>query len=187
MTTDCLLVVDLECTCSDESTPVAEQITPETMEIIEVGAVIANLRGEVLDRFGRFVRPTERPALTEFCSKLTSIQQADVEKAAPLDTVLGQLSTWLDGHRPVLIGWGSWGAFDRRQFERECARKGLANPLSPLPHTNLKQRFAKRRKIQQVGMQRAILMVGLYPLGTHHRGLDDALNIARLVPHALGE
>lgn len=79
MTTDCLLVVDLECTCSDESTPVAEQITPETMEIIEVGAVIANLRGEVLDRFGRFVRPTERPALTEFCSKLTSIQQADVD------------------------------------------------------------------------------------------------------------
>jgi inhibitor of KinA sporulation pathway (predicted exonuclease) len=59
--------------------------------------------------------------------------------------------------------------------------------LAPLPHTNLKQRFAKRRKIQQVGMQRAILMVGLYPLGTHHRGLDDALNIARLVPHALGE
>lgn len=187
MTTGCLLVIDLECTCSGETTPVAEQIAPETMEIIEIGAVIATLHGEVLDRFGRFVRPTERPALTEFCSKLTTIQQADVDTAAPLDAVLGQLSGWLDGHRHTLIGWGSWGAFDCRQFERECARKGFANPLGHIPHTNLKQRFAKRRKIQQVGMQRAILMVGLYPLGTHHRGLDDALNIARLVPHALGE
>jgi inhibitor of KinA sporulation pathway (predicted exonuclease) len=187
MNNGCLLVIDLECTCSDETTPVAEQVAPEAMEIIEIGAVIATLRGEVLDRFGRLVRPTERPVLTDFCSKLTSIQQADVETAAPLDRVLGQLSRWLDGHRPGLIGWGSWGAFDCRQFERECARKGLANPLALLPHTNLKQRFAKRRKIQQVGMQRALLMVGLYPLGTHHRGLDDALNIARLVPHALGE
>lgn len=187
MTSRFLLVVDLECTCSDESSPTAEQVAPEAMEIIEIGAVIATMQGEVLDRFARLARPTERPALTAFCASLTGIRQADVDAAEPLGSALEALESWVSPSSPELSGWASWGNFDRRQIERECARKGLSNPLASLSHTNLKERFATRRRIKQVGMAKALELVGLPLLGTHHRGLDDALNIAQLIPHALND
>ena len=47
---------------------------------------------------------------------------------------------------------------------------------------NLKRQFAKSRKIKEVGMARALQMVGLPLDGAHHRGLDDARNIAKLLP-----
>ncbi len=185
MTEPLLLVVDLECTCSDESTPESQRVSSEQMEIIEIGAVIATLQGAVVDSFGHFVHASERPALTAFCSNLTGIQQTDVAAAASLDAVLGALDQWLEPNRSRLVGWGSWGAFDQRQLDRECSRKGLRNPLTSLPHTNLKAQFAKRRRIRQVGMAKALEIVGLPLLGQHHRGLDDARNIAQLLPYSV--
>jgi inhibitor of KinA sporulation pathway (predicted exonuclease) len=185
MTEPLLLVVDLECTCSDESTPASERVSPEQMEIIEIGAVVATLQGTVVDQFTHFVQASERPALTAFCSSLTGIQQADVNAAEFLDDVLGALDHWLEPNRSRLVGWGSWGAFDQRQLDRECVRKGLRNPLTSLPHTNLKAHFAKRRRIRQVGMAKALEIVGLPLLGQHHRGLDDARNIAQLLHYTV--
>lgn len=177
------LVIDLECTCSDASTPPEVAVPRDAMEIIEIGAVVSTAEGEVLDRFGRFVRPVEHPVLTAFCTELTTIRQADVDKAEPLGAVLRQLAIWLTPTLPRLASWGSWGAFDCNQLTRECERKGVESPLATLPHVNLKAAFAKRRRIRQVGMTKALAIAGLPHAGQHHRGLDDAVNIARLIPH----
>jgi hypothetical protein len=74
--------------------------------------------------------------------------------------------------------WGSWGAYDRRQIERECARQSVAVPLAGLAHRNLKAEFAKTRKIKQVGMAAALQVAEMSLCGEHHRALSDALNIA---------
>lgn len=149
--------------------------------------MIASLQGEALDRFGRLVRPVECPTLTALCTRLTGIRQVDTDGAGPLDTALAELARWLEPHWTSLDGLGSRGAFDRNQLERECERKGLENLLASPTLCNLKGRFAKRRLIQQVGMAKALKLVGLPLLGGHHRGLDDALNIARMLPHAVGK
>lgn len=178
-----LLVIDVECTCSDSRTPEPAQVGPEEMEIIELGAVIATPAGEVLDRFGRLVRPLERPVLTDFCRGLTSIRQADVDAAQPLATVLRELAIWLTATMPRISVWASWGDFDRKQLERERRRKELPSPIADLPHINLKAGFAKQHRCKQVGMAKALEMAGLPLVGQQHRGLDDATNIARLIPH----
>jgi inhibitor of KinA sporulation pathway (predicted exonuclease) len=38
---------------------------------------------------------------------------------------------------------------------------------------------------KKLGMAKALRHVGLELQGTHHRGIDDARNIARLLPHCL--
>ncbi|MDC6237022.1 exonuclease domain-containing protein [Ralstonia solanacearum] len=171
------LVVDLEATC-DENAPDFD------MEIIEVGAVWATPAGAILDTFQSFVRPIERPQLTPFCLALTHIEQDRIDAASSWPTVAAELAEFAQRHAGQC--WGSWGAYDRRQIERENARHGVADPLAGLPHQNLKARFAKARKIKQVGMMTALQIVGLAPQGEHHRALADALNIARLLPWALG-
>jgi len=173
-----LLVVDLECTCDDR-----DALPAGAMEIIELGAVWITAKGELLDSWSRLVKPTERPQLTEFATKLTGIRQADVDLAQPLQAALEGLSHWLEATLPRASAWGSWGAFDANQLARECERKNLHNPLAVLPHRNLKGEFAKTRKIKQVGVQKALTICGMRFEGRHHRGVDDARNIARLVPH----
>ena len=71
-----ILIIDLEATCTDDGS-----IAPEQMEIIEIGACWATDEGSVVDEFQAFVRPMERPELTEFCRQLTHISQADVDAA----------------------------------------------------------------------------------------------------------
>ena len=66
-----LVVVDFECTCVRDAC--AGRKTPWRHEIIEFPAVLIDLDDAAVDpfrapTFHRFVRPTERPRLTEFCS-----------------------------------------------------------------------------------------------------------------------
>lgn len=174
-----ILVIDLEATCCD-----ADTIPPEQMEVIEVGAVWATSAGQIIDRFQSFVRPIASPQLTSFCMSLTHIEQASIDAAPNWPIVAAALAEFAQRYAGQC--WGSWGAYDRRQIERECARHGIADPLAPLPHQNLKASFAKARKIKQVGMATALQIVGLELEGEHHRALSDALNIARLLPWSIG-
>jgi inhibitor of KinA sporulation pathway (predicted exonuclease) len=49
------------------------------------------------------------------------------------------------------------------------------------PHVNLKQQYGSIRKLQRaVGMKNALQLEGLSLEGTHHRGIDDARNIAKI-------
>lgn len=122
--------------------------------------------------------------LTPFCRSLTHIEQASIDRAPSWSTVAFDLAEFAGLHAGEC--WGSWGAYDRRQIERENARHRVPDPLAGLAHVNLKALYAKRRKIKQVGMTKALQIVGLEIEGEHHRALADALNIARLLPWALG-
>ena len=170
-----ILVVDLEATCFE-----APELMPVAMEIIEVGACVLDQQGKVIDRFQAFVRPLERPQLTEFCRSLTGISQTDVDRAVLWPEVANALAAFAARHQ--VTQWGSWGAFDRQQIARDCVRHSCADPLAGIAHRNLKREFAKARRIREVGMSRALTIAGLALEGSHHRALDDALNIARLVP-----
>ena len=170
-----ILVIDLEATCDE-----GDGLAADDMEVIEIGAVWATAEGEVLEEFQALVRPTLHP-ISDFCQALTGIQQADVDTAPLFPVVAAQLASFAQRY-PEATMWGSWGKFDDKQIQRDCQRHGVASPLPALSHVNLKRQFAKSRKIKEVGMARALQMVGLPLDGAHHRGLDDARNIAKLLP-----
>lgn len=47
-------------------------------------------------------------------------------------------------------------------------------------HINLKEEFASVMRVKPCGMSTALKIANLPLVGTHHRGIDDARNIARL-------
>ncbi|WP_316151032.1 3'-5' exonuclease [Cupriavidus sp. BIC8F] len=171
-----ILVVDLEATC-DENAPSFE------MEIIEIGAVWAAADGStVLDCFQAFVRPAVNSTLTPFCAQLTGITQADVDAASLFPAVADALRAFVALHRQPGSTFVSWGEWDSRQLERESQRHGITTPID-LPHLNAKRLFAKKRRIgKAIGMAKACELVGLQLEGAHHRALDDAINVSRLLP-----
>jgi len=174
------LVIDLEATTDEGGWPVAE------MEIIELGASLVNRDGRELDHFQRFVKPARRPHLTPFCRELTRISQAQVDGAATLPEMWPAFERWLQQFAGELQGWVSWGDYDRQQLLLAWQQHGIGSLLAEVPHINLKQRFAKARKLSRpTGLNAALQLAGLHFNGQQHRALVDARNTARLLPLAL--
>lgn len=174
-----LLVVDLEATCCDAGT-----IAKHESEIIEIGAIIVDLisRKEV-SRFNEFVKPVRHPKLTPFCTQLTSIVQAEVDNAKPLADVMNSLKQWLHPFSGSYV-MCSWGNYDRNHIISDCEYFDVDNPIDS-SHLNLKAAFAKKQKIKRCGLQKALGFVGLGFKGQHHRGIDDAHNVVRLLDYCI--
>lgn len=175
------LVIDLEATCCNDG-----QFPREEMEIIEIGAVIADGRTfESLDEFQTFVRPVRHTTLTDFCRELTGIEQAAVDSAVGFPEAMHRLTTWMAEFPDAIFC--SWGAYDRRQFERDCAFNDTAWPFGDR-HVNLKKRYAERFRLKRgEGFGHALGKHNLAFEGRPHRGIDDARNIVRMLPIILGQ
>ncbi len=177
-----LLVVDLEATCWGEGRGPREE-----METIEFGAVLVRMSDlRPIDERSWFIKPKLHPVLSEFCTELTSITQDQVDNADSFEKVCELIAEWLEPHRERL-GWGSWGNYDKHQLQKDAARLGMRSPLEPYHHRNLKAAFSKQHELGKwrPGMRAALELCGLAIEGAHHRGIDDARNIARMLPFIL--
>lgn len=173
------LVVDLEATCDDR-----HAIPRDETEIIEIGAVLIDAASLApAGELQTFVRPVVHRTLTPFCTSLTTITQGDVDGAPRFPEAARRLRDFAAGRDALFC---SWGAYDKNQLERDARRHGLPSPLGP-EHWNLKEAFATLAGHRRgLGNGAALRAVGLERQGTHHRGIDDARNIARLLPWLLG-
>jgi len=173
---DYYLVVDLEATCDDLHT-----IPRHESEIIEIGAVLVD--GASLQPIAEqtiFVRPIVHPDLTPFCTQLTTITQAMVDHALVFPAAASRLAAFGAGAL-----FCSWGAYDRNQLAADARRHGIAAPFDD--HWNLKEAYATRAGSRKgLGTMAALRQLGIRPEGTHHRGIDDARNIAKTLPFILG-
>ena len=167
------IIFDLEATCWKD------RRAPDETETIEIGAVELDGNGAIQSEFGCFVRPVVHPQLSDFCLNLTSIAQSDVDGAQTFAPAFARFVAWAQtGGEPLTLV--SWGDFDPRQLQLDCARAGVEYPASFARHVNIKTRFAQARNIKPVGMARALKILNLPLAGTHHRGIDDARNIAAI-------
>jgi inhibitor of KinA sporulation pathway (predicted exonuclease) len=170
---DQVLVVDVEATCWDGPPPAGQR-----GEIIEIG--VCSLDVESLERHDRrsiLVRP-EHSEVSAFCTELTTLTAAQVSTGVSFATACATLRDELGAPQRV---WASYGDYDRRQFQRQCADAGVRYPFGSR-HLNVKTLFALGRGLtSEVGMDAALRLAGLPLVGTHHRGGDDAWNIAALL------
>ena len=170
------LVIDLEATCCDKKT-----IRRHEMEIIEIGAVMVESETlEIISEFQTFIKPVRNPNLTYFCRELTHIKQKDVDNAPLFKEAIKNLQKWLYQYDNFIFG--SWGDYDRKQIEQDCNYHKIAYPINA-SHINIKKQFSDTQGLKKrLGMKQALEYVNLPLDGTHHRGIDDARNIAKLLP-----
>jgi inhibitor of KinA sporulation pathway (predicted exonuclease) len=127
------------------------------------------------------VKPA-RSNVSPFCTRLTTITADMLIDAPPFAEVCDQLR---NRYHSAARAWASWGAYDRKMFEAQCASFGVPYPFSE-QHINLKQWYADLELDgKRVGMAAALRREQLMLDGTHHRGGDDAHNIARIVASVL--
>ncbi|MFG2837654.1 exonuclease domain-containing protein [Streptomyces zaomyceticus] len=166
-------VVDVEATCWEGERPPGA-----VSEIIEIGLTVVDpAAGERVSRHRILVRPA-RSRVSAFCTELTGLTQEEVDTGLDFAAACRLLATTYEaGTRP----WASWGDYDRNQFTHQCRVTGTRYPFGR-HHTNAKAVFTEAYGLRRrPGMARALEFAGLPLEGRHHRGEDDAWNIAALV------
>lgn len=166
------IVLDLEATCWKEK-------GKSTNEIIEIGALCIDQNQNTLGEYCSFIQPKLNPTLSDFCTELTTIKQEEVDVAPLFPEVLYDFLDWIEsfGEAYYLC---SWGFYDRTQFKKDCNLHGLdTNWLKP--HISLKHQYADIHNLSRpIGMKGALQREHIPLDGTHHRGIDDARNIAKI-------
>jgi inhibitor of KinA sporulation pathway (predicted exonuclease) len=170
---DRIIVVDIEATCWDSTPPAGQE-----SEIIEIG--ICQLDVSTCLRSGKesiLVRP-ENSTVSEFCTRLTTLTQAQVDIGIPFEDACVHLRR---EHGARERAWASYGDYDRVMFQRQCDARGISYPFNRT-HLNVKNLLAVCLNLpREIGLDSALDLLGLPLEGTHHRGHDDAWNIAAIL------
>ena len=180
---DKIIVIDIESTCWKENT--SKEVNDSKMllnEIIEIGICpIDTKSGNVLEKRSIIVKPTYS-TVSKFCTSLTTLTQEDVDKGISFNDACSILVNEYETKKYV---WSSYGFFDRDQFEIQCERENVQYPFS-YAHINVKILFALVNSLKrQVGMTDALKILNIPLKGIHHRGGDDAQNIAQILSRIL--
>jgi len=174
-----VLVVDVESTCWEGDPPSGQE-----SEIIEVGFCVlrtSDLKPEVHGTY--LVKPVVSK-VSPFCTKLTTLTQELLDRdGGPFAAVCNDLRALGSKN----ITWASYGDYDRKMFDKQTwhtkakSKWGAEYPFGPR-HINVKNLCALMLGWdREVGMDEALKRLGLPLEGTHHRGGDDAWNIAGIL------
>ena len=172
-TFDKVIIVDVESTCWEGGIP-AGQIS----EIIEIGICTLDLHtGAIEQNQGILIKP-QNSTVSDFCTQLTTITPEMVEKGISFAEACAILQEDYSSKNRV---WASYGAYDQTMFSNQCSRLKIPYPFSN-KHVNVKTLFSlKQRLSREIGMSGALRQLGIELEGTHHRGVDDAKNIAKIL------
>lgn len=169
-----IIIIDLEATCWNGKVPQGQ-----VNEIIEIGICILNTStGLITKNDGILIKP-ERSEVSPFCTELTTITQELLDKEGiPFQEACAKLREDYNAH---YYTWASYGAYDLNMMKSQCKIRGIEYPLSQ-EHINVKTLFSETKDLtRKVGMKGALAILGITLEGTHHRGIDDAKNIAKIL------
>eukprot|EP01059_Diplonema_ambulator_P007026 TRINITY_DN16566_c0_g1_i1.p1 TRINITY_DN16566_c0_g1~~TRINITY_DN16566_c0_g1_i1.p1 ORF type:complete len:588 (+),score=143.85 TRINITY_DN16566_c0_g1_i1:47-1810(+) len=183
---DYFMVLDFEATCEKDDRLYQH-------EIIEFPVVVVDAKTcEVVNKFHSYVRPTLNPDLTDFCTRLTGITQDQVDPSPTLDEVLKKVHSWLDTigmlDPKVRFTFATDGPWDFRDFFWAHAIDKQRCVAAHYPYyeswVDIRAHFSELTK-QRVNVNGMLRYFGLKFEGRPHSGIDDTMNIARILVELL--
>ena len=166
-------VVDVEATCWDAAE------NKGMSEIIEVGITVVDPNARTLISTDSILIKPSLSTVSPFCTKLTSLTPEMIEsEGITFEEATQLLSSKYDAKNRLLA---SYGNYDKRIFKTEFERRGIANIFGN-KHLNIKALVQQTFHLKhRTGMVGALGILGIKLVGTHHRGADDSLNIAKIL------
>ncbi|KAJ6332737.1 hypothetical protein OIU77_008734 [Salix suchowensis] len=175
------------------------------VEILEFPVLIIDAKKMgVVDLFHRFVRPTamSEERVNEYIYNKYGkfgVDRVWHDTALPFNEVLQQFESWLTQHnlwekthggrlnRAAFVTCGNWDV--KTQVPHQCSVSKLKLPPYFMEWINLKdvyQNFYNPRN-EARGMRTMMSQLKIPMVGSHHLGLDDTKNIARVLIRMLAD
>jgi inhibitor of KinA sporulation pathway (predicted exonuclease) len=146
--------------------------------IVEIGACKVDLASKnITDQLQIYIAP-KGGYIEKSTRNFINMNKEDLKNAVPFRHGIERFAAWLNEDDYLC----SWGKDDRLHFIDECIRKKVKldwfknyNDIQPqigkllLPDTK-----------HQIGLKTALQAADIEPAGKAHRGIDDAVNTAKL-------
>lgn len=173
-----LIVLDFEATCWEDS---------NEHEIIEFPSVVIDIEsGTIVDKIEQFVKPTKNLQLSEFCKKLTSIKQSDVNAGISISNALEAHYRFIQKYNnSVLVTCGDWDLQKMLPMDANHNKLDVQNYYNKW--INIKVPFVQNYGVRKPSMPLMLEHLKLQLDGTHHRGIDDCMNIAKIAIKMLSD
>ncbi|XP_009780659.1 uncharacterized exonuclease domain-containing protein At3g15140 isoform X2 [Nicotiana sylvestris] len=152
--------------------------------------------------YSRFVRPTKmhEDRINEYIEgkygKL-GVDRVWHDTAIPFGEVIEQFEVWLGErqlwrnelggclNKAAFVTCGNWDL--KTKVPQQCKVAGMTVPPYFMEWINLKDVFLNFYKRRAKGMLSMMRELQMPLLGSHHLGIDDAKNIARVLQHMLSD
>lgn len=151
---------------------------------------------KIEDEFHTYIRPTERPKLSPFCTELTGITQETVDAGCSIKNALAKFQVWLvdtlQKHDLVLpkfneddingtVAFVTWGDWDLGTcLKREFSRKAIKKPVFFNHWVDMRALYLKHYKYRPRNFTDSLTHLNMEFKGRAHSGIDDARNLAYL-------
>jgi len=175
------VILDFEATCNEN-----RNRGMKAQEIIEFPSVILNARTlEFVDKIQIFVNPALHPKLTSFCTELTGITQVQVDSGVNFASAFKQYTEWLQKYVDftdknfTFCICGDWDLKTMLPGQCSLSNVRISNVFNSW--INVKLAFSQFYHKNPRGMTDMLKHLQLPLIGRHHSGIDDCINIARVV------
>ncbi|MED5530707.1 MAG: 3'-5' exonuclease [Pseudomonadota bacterium] len=156
-------------------------VSIELMEVVEIGCVLCDLNGNVVDEFDTFVKPVRNPTLNAFYTQLTGITKIDIYSAPTFKRAMMLLDDWAYNCNTM---WASWGLSEYILLRGEQVRTGVESEFMCKPHIDLREGW---RRVAGAGRGKGLAYASrTYILDfdrAPQRALTDARNTARVLQY----
>ncbi|KAM0029104.1 putative ribonuclease H-like superfamily, exonuclease, RNase T/DNA polymerase III [Helianthus debilis subsp. tardiflorus] len=171
------------------------------VEILEFPVLMIDATSmDVVAFFHRFVRPTEmsEERINQYIEgkygKL-GVDRVWHDTAIPFDEVITQFEEWMQKHslcnkepdsplrRAAFVTCGNWDI--KTKIPQQCKVAKMKLPSYFMEWINLKDVYLNFYKRRAAGMRTMMNELKIPLLGSHHLGIDDTKNIARLLQRML--
>ncbi|CAM8951940.1 unnamed protein product [Rhodiola kirilowii] len=167
------------------------------VEILEFPVLMISATSlEVVDFFHRFVRPTEmsEQRIAEYIDGKYGkfgVDRVWHDTAIPFKEVIEQFEGWLAHHQlwskesgvglnqAAFVTCGNWDL--KTKVPQQCKVANMELPKYFMEWINLKDVFLNFYKRTATGMMPMLRQLQIPQLGSHHLGIDDTKNIARVL------
>ena len=148
-------------------------------EIVEIGACKVDLdTRQIIDQFQIYISP-RKGYIAKSTRNFINMSKKDMHSAVPFREGIRLFVEWIGSDYYLC----SWGKDDRIHLIDECIRKKVG--LIWLRNYNdIQQQIGallRDDNRNQLGLQNALELANIEPTGLAHRGIDDAINTARLM------
>ena len=157
-------------------------------EIIEVGAVKLDNRGNVMGEFSQFVQTDYAEGVAYPVRELTGISAVDTATADPLYVVIKRLGDWIGRYSAQVV---CWSGTDRRQLMTECQAKYIDLSAFPADGADLQAFYTSVMDVGshgRVSLGDAAAWFGIdfdESTGHAHSALADARVTAKLLKQVM--
>jgi inhibitor of KinA sporulation pathway (predicted exonuclease) len=170
-----ILVLDFEANCDD--------VNPPPLEITEFPIVVLDLETNTINReldFSHFVKINT--PITKFCTQLTTITQEMSDSGDKLQETIKKLDIWMLENNfinnYIFVTCGDWDL--KTALPTNAEFLNMKYPSYLKKWCNIKVIYEEVYKEKSYGMANMLDKLNLTLDGTHHRGIDDCANIAKI-------